>query len=62
MFKLAKGLPEAIKTIRVVDIEGYDRQADGGTHVKSTIEVGKIKFLKAENKGKANRRVYYCLE
>ncbi len=62
MFKLAKGLPKEIKEIRVVDIENIDRQADGGTHVKSTKEVGKIVFLKAENKGKANRRVYYKLE
>lgn len=59
--KLAMGLPKEIKEIRIVEIEGYDRQADGGTHVKSTKEVGKIKFLKAENKGKSNRRVYYTL-
>jgi len=60
--KLAKGLPEGIQNIRIVDIEGFDRQPDGGTHVKSTKEVGKIVFLKAENKGKSNRRVYFKLE
>jgi len=60
--KLAKGLPEGINNIRIVDIEGFDRQADGGTHVKSTKEVGKIAFLKAENKGKSNRRVYFTLQ
>ena len=59
--KLAMGLPEAIKEVRIVEIQGYDKQADGGTHVKSTKEVGEIKFLKAENKGKDNRRVYFTL-
>jgi misacylated tRNA(Ala) deacylase len=60
--RLAKGLVEHVKTIRVLEIENLDKQADGGTHVKSTKEVGKIKFLKAQNKGKNNRRVYYGLE
>lgn len=59
--KLAKGLPEGIKELRIVEIEGFDVQADGGTHVKSTKEVGKLEFLKAENKGKNNRRIYYKL-
>jgi misacylated tRNA(Ala) deacylase len=62
MFKLAKGVPQGIENIRIVEIEGFDRQADGGTHLNSTKEVGKIVFLKAENKGKNNRRVYYTLE
>jgi len=62
LFKLAKGLPEGIKEMRIVEIEGFDKQADGGTHVKSTKEIGKIGFLKAENKGKSNRRVYFTLE
>lgn len=59
MLKLAKGLPEDIKEIRIVEIENFDKQADGGTHVKSTKEIGKIKFLKAKNVGKLNRRVYF---
>ncbi len=62
IFKLAKALPESIKDIRIVDIVDFDRQADGGTHVKSLKEVGIIEFLKAENKGKANRRVYFTLK
>lgn len=62
MIKLAKGLPEGIKELRIVDIEGFDRQPDGGTHVKSTSEIGKIIFLKAKNQGKTNRRVYFTLE
>ncbi len=59
--KLAKGLPEGIQEIRIVDIIGFDRQADGGTHVRSTKEVGEIIFLRADNKGKDNRRLYYKL-
>jgi len=59
--KLAKGLPMGIDELRVVEIEGFDKQADGGTHVRSTKEVGKLEFIKAENKGKSNRRVYFKL-
>ena len=61
VFKLAKGFPESIKEIRIVEIGDFDKQADGGTHVKSLKEVGKLEFLKAENKGANNRRVYYKL-
>jgi Ser-tRNA(Ala) deacylase AlaX len=57
--KLAKGLPPSIKNVRIVEIEGFDIQGDGGTHVKSTGEVGKISLLKCENKGKNNRRLYF---
>jgi len=60
--KLAKGLPEGIAEIRIVEIKSFDIQADGGTHVKSTNEVGNIIFISAENKGKDNRRVYFRLE
>ncbi len=59
--KLANVLPPEVKELRIVEIEGFDLQADGGTHVTSTKEIGEIKFLKAENKGKNNRRVYYTL-
>jgi misacylated tRNA(Ala) deacylase len=59
--KLAKGLPPGITEIRIVDIKGIDRQADGGTHVKNTSEIGTIKFLKTENKGKNNRRLYFSV-
>ena len=47
--------------IRVVRVEGVDEQACGGTHVRSTSEVRGIKLIKAENKGKSNRRVYFEL-
>ncbi len=61
LMKLAKGIPEGIKVIRIVDIEDFDAQACGGTHVKNTSEIGAIKLLKIENKGAKNRRVYFEL-
>jgi Ser-tRNA(Ala) deacylase AlaX len=60
--KLASALPPAISVLRIVEIEGVDIQADGGCHVKNTSEVGEIEFVKAENKGKENRRVYFRLK
>ncbi|HDD46356.1 MAG TPA: alanyl-tRNA editing protein [Candidatus Aenigmarchaeota archaeon] len=60
--KLAKGLPPSIKNLRIVEIEGLDLQADGGPHVANTKEIGKVIFLKAENKGKNNRRIYFTLQ
>ena len=62
MVKLANKLPPAVKELRIVKIGDVDCQADGGTHVKNTSEVGKIKLLKMDNKGKSNRRVYFGLE
>ena len=62
LFKLVAGFPHQVQTIRIVDIVGLVKEADGGTHVHSTKEVGHLKFLRAENKGKDNRRVYYELE
>ena len=50
-------IPESVPEIRVVDIVGLDKQADGGTHVRSTGEVGRIRVVKLENKGKGNKRV-----
>jgi misacylated tRNA(Ala) deacylase len=50
-------IPEFVTEIRVVDIKGLDRQADGGTHVNSTLEVGRIEVVKTESKGKANKRM-----
>jgi len=50
-------IPESVAEIRVVDIVGLDKQADGGTHVRSTSEVGRLRVLKLENKGKGNKRV-----
>jgi misacylated tRNA(Ala) deacylase len=64
----ALALPDIIRTqsnlipaeepeVRIVDIVGLDVQADGGTHVASTSQVGKIRVAKVESKGKQNRRV-----
>ena len=50
-------LPDFIDPIRVVHIVGLDKQADGGTHVASTREVGTVKVVKTESKGKANKRI-----
>lgn len=50
-------IPEWVEEIRVIDIVGLDRQADGGTHVASTLEVGEVKVVKTESKGKANKRM-----
>jgi len=50
-------IPDSVAEIRVVNIVGLDKQADGGTHVRSTNEVGRIKVLKTENKGKGNKRI-----
>ena len=58
---LAKGLPPDLTELRIVEIEGIDRQADGGTHVKLLSEIGGIELLKLENKGKKNRRIYFKL-
>lgn len=50
-------IPEAVTEIRVVDIVGLDKQADGGTHVASTAEVGRVRVVKTESKGKGNKRI-----
>lgn len=54
-------LPEGIQEVRVVEIEGLDLQADGGTHVKNTSEVGKIEIVDYKSKGKINKRIYLRL-
>jgi len=59
VIKMAEALPPDIPKLRIVEIVGVDTQADGGTHVKNLKEVGQIKLLKTENKGKNNRRVYF---
>ena len=50
-------IPDGVTEIRVVDIVGLDRQADGGTHVRSTAEVGHFRVVKTESKGKGNKRL-----
>ncbi len=55
-------VPESVAEIRVVDIVGLDKQADGGTHVRSTGEVGRVRVVKTESKGKGNKRVRIAVE
>lgn len=55
-------IPESVDPIRIIDIEGIDRQADGGTHVRSTGEVGRVRVVKTESKGKANKRMRIQLQ
>ncbi len=50
-------VPPDVKDVRVVDIVGLDQQADGGTHVASTAQVGRMEITKIENKGKGFRRI-----
>jgi len=59
LVKLAEAAPPAEAQLRIVEIEGIDRQADGGLHVARLKEIGQIRLLKLENKGKTNRRLYY---
>ena len=55
-------IPETVDPLRVIDIVGLDRQADGGTHVASTAEVGRVRVVKTESKGKANKRIRLAIE
>jgi misacylated tRNA(Ala) deacylase len=55
-------LPDAIEIVRIVDIKGLDVQADGGTHVASTRQIGGMRVVKVENKGKGFRRIRVSLE
>ncbi len=55
-------LPAGITEVRVVEIEGLDLQADGGTHVRNTAEVGAIRVTDYKSKGKINKRIYVELE
>ena len=50
-------VPQDVADVRIVDITGLDQQADGGTHVASTAQVGRISVVKVENKGKGFRRL-----
>jgi misacylated tRNA(Ala) deacylase len=55
-------LPEGIPQVRVVEIVGLDLQADGGTHVHNTSEVGAIRIVDYKSKGKINKRIYVAVE
>jgi misacylated tRNA(Ala) deacylase len=55
-------LPEHIKQVRVVEIDGLDLQADGGTHVANTEEVGRLRIVDYKSKGRINKRLVVGLE
>jgi len=55
-------LPADIEIVRIVDIKGLDVQADGGTHVTSTRQIGAMRVIKVENKGKGFRRIRIALD
>jgi Ser-tRNA(Ala) deacylase AlaX len=62
LVRTAKNLvPAHLTTIRVVEIAGFDAQADGGVHVRNTGEIGALRVVKTENKGKINRRLEIAL-
>jgi misacylated tRNA(Ala) deacylase len=50
-------IPAEIDPLRVIDIVGLDKQADGGTHVLNTVEVGSVAVIGTESKGKGNKRI-----
>lgn len=54
-------VPERVKRIRIVEIEGLDTQADGGTHVANTREVGALEITGHKSKGRQNKRVEFVL-
>ena len=54
-------VPERVETIRIVEIENLDTQADGGTHVANTREVGKISIMAHKSKGRQNKRLEFAL-
>ena len=60
--KLANAAPPDLPILRITEIVDLDTQADGGTHVKSLKEIGKIVLLRIENKGKERKRVYYDVQ
>ena len=55
-------VPERMKRIRIVEIEGLDTQADGGTHVANTREVGEIEITGHKSKGRQNKRIEFVLQ
>jgi misacylated tRNA(Ala) deacylase len=54
-------VPEEVQEVRIVEIAGFDAQADGGVHVSATHECGHLRIVKTENKGKQNKRLEISL-
>jgi misacylated tRNA(Ala) deacylase len=55
-------IPRSIDPLRIIDIVGLDKQADGGTHVLTTAEVGRVRVTGTESKGKGNKRIRIAVE
>lgn len=55
-------IPDQVDPVRVIDIEGLDRQADGGTHVRNTSEVGPVRVVRTDNKGRSFKRMRIALD
>ena len=62
LVRVAQELMPDVETVRLIDIEGFDVQADGGTHVANTAEVGVARLERIENKGARNKRLYLALD
>jgi len=62
IFRLKNVIPDTVKELRIIEIEGIDKQACGGTHVKNLEEIKGITITETVNKGKANRRAYFVLK
>ncbi len=61
LVKLANAAPPTLDMLRIVQIGDVDTQADGGVHVRNTSEIGLVSAIRAENKGKNNRRIYFTV-
>lgn len=57
--KLAERTPPELPKLRIVEIPGVDIQADGGPHVRNTAEIGEVRILRVENRGRTKKRIYY---
>ena len=62
MVRVAMDLLPEVEEVRLIDIVGFDVQADGGTHVRSTREVGKVRLERLENKGARHKRLYLAID
>lgn len=62
LVRVAQELMPEVEVVRLIDIEGFDVQADGGTHVANTAEVGVARLERIENKGARNKRLYLVLD
>jgi len=62
LVRVAQELMPEVDVVRLIDIEGFDVQADGGTHVANTSEVGVARLERIENKGAHNKRLYLTLD